>query len=72
VEALLPSITSFVFAVYHPIPLSAGLVQFFAVLGFDAVMARLWTAKNYSYMLAGMVYCVRVLVYIQEHKSTSV
>jgi hypothetical protein len=41
--------------------LSSGLVQFLAILGIDTETNRLRTAKNYSYMLAGMVYCVRVL-----------
>jgi superfamily II DNA helicase RecQ len=36
-------------------------VQFLAVLGIDVETKRLRTAKNYSYMLAGIVYCVRVL-----------
>jgi hypothetical protein len=36
-------------------------VQFLAVLGIDTETKRLRSAKNYSYMLAGMVYCVRVL-----------
>jgi hypothetical protein len=46
---------------YHPVALSTGLVQFLAVLGIDPDMARLRTAKNYSYMLAGMVYCTQVI-----------
>jgi hypothetical protein len=41
--------------------LSTSLIQFLAVLGIDVDTDRLQTAKNYSYMLAGMVYCVRVL-----------
>ena len=60
-EALLASISSFIFVTYHPVPLCTGLVQFLAVLGIDPEMARLRTAKNYSYMLAGMVYCTRVI-----------
>jgi hypothetical protein len=36
-------------------------VQFLAVLGIDREIGRLRTAKNYSFMLAGMVYGVRVL-----------
>ena len=36
-------------------------MQFLAVLGIDTETKRLRSAKNYSYMLAGMVYCVRVL-----------
>ncbi|KAE8832105.1 hypothetical protein PTNB85_06497 [Pyrenophora teres f. teres] len=40
---------------------SSGLVQYLGVLGIDTQTNRLRTAKNYSYMLAGVVYCVRVL-----------
>jgi hypothetical protein len=36
-------------------------VQFLAVLGIDIETKRLCTAKNYLYMLAGIVYCARVL-----------
>jgi hypothetical protein len=36
-------------------------VQFLAVLGIDREIGRLRTAKNYSFMLAGIVYGVRVL-----------
>jgi hypothetical protein len=31
------------------------------VLGINREIGRLRTAKNYSFMLAGVVYCVRVL-----------
>ena len=61
IEALLASISSFIFTAYHPVALSTSLIQFLAVLGIDPEMARLRNAKNYSYMLAGMVYCVRVI-----------
>jgi len=60
-EALLASISSFIFTTYHPVALSTGLIQFLAVLGINVDTGRLRTAKNYSYMLAGIVYCVRVL-----------
>lgn len=60
-EALLESIGSFILTQYHPEPLSTGLMQFLAVLGYDIGIKRLRTAKNYSYILAGMVYCVRVI-----------
>lgn len=36
-------------------------MQYLAVLGIDTQTDRLRTAKNYSYMLAGVVYCTRVL-----------
>lgn len=51
IEALLASISSFIFTKYHLVELTTGLVQFLAVLGIDS---RLRTAKNYSYMLAGV------------------
>lgn len=38
-----------------------GLLHFLAVLGIDASTHRLRTAKNYSYIIAGVVYCMRVL-----------
>ncbi|KAF1359099.1 hypothetical protein EJ07DRAFT_32587, partial [Lizonia empirigonia] len=60
-DALLKSIGSFIFTKYHPEALSTGLMQFLAVLGIDSDTGRLRTAKHYSYMLAGMVYCVRVI-----------
>jgi hypothetical protein len=39
----------------------SGLLHFLAVLGINANTHCLRTAKNYSYMLAGIVYCMRVL-----------
>jgi hypothetical protein len=60
-EALLALISSFIFTEYYPVALSTGLVQFLAVLGIDLEMACLRTAKNYLYMLAGTVYCMRVI-----------
>jgi hypothetical protein len=61
IEALHASLASFIFVTYPKEPLSCGFVQFLAVLGIDGEMVRLRTAKNYSFMLAGVVYCVRVL-----------
>jgi superfamily II DNA helicase RecQ len=61
IDALLNSLSSFILTSYGNVALSSGLVQFLAVLGIDTETKRLRTAKNYSYMLAGMVYCVRVL-----------
>jgi hypothetical protein len=60
-EALLASLSSFIFTVYDDVPLSCRLIQFLAVLGIDLDIGCLRTAKNYLYMLAGIVYCVRVL-----------
>jgi hypothetical protein len=60
-QGLLDTLAAFFFASTGGKPLSNGLVHFLAVLGIDAELGRLRTAKNYSYMLAGVVYCVRVL-----------
>jgi hypothetical protein len=60
-EALLNIFASFFFTVTGDKPFSSGLVHFLAVLGIDSDTSRLRTAKNYSYMLAGVVYCIRVL-----------
>lgn len=60
-EALLEVLASFIFEPVGDRPFSSGLVHFLAVLGIDAEMDRLREAKHYSYMLAGVVYCVRVL-----------
>jgi hypothetical protein len=60
-NALLNSLASFVLTGYGSDEFSSGLVQYLAVLGIDTQTNRLRTAKNFSYMLAGVVYCVRVL-----------
>jgi hypothetical protein len=60
-DALLTSLASFIFVKYPQEALSCRLVQFLAVLGIDRGIGRLRTAKNYLFMLAGMVYCVQVL-----------
>ena len=60
-DALLELLAAFIFEPVGDQPFSSGLIHFTAVLGIDADMGRLRTAKNYSYMLAGIVYCVRVL-----------
>ena len=60
-NALLDSLASFVLTGYGSDEFSSGLVQYLAVLGIDTQTNRLRTAKNFSYMLAGVVYCVRVL-----------
>jgi hypothetical protein len=36
-------------------------MQFLAILGINGEIGRLRIAKNYSFMLVGVVYCVRVL-----------
>jgi uncharacterized transporter YbjL len=40
---------------------SSGLVYFLAVLGINSNANCLRTVKSYSYMLAGVAYCMRVL-----------
>lgn len=60
-QALLRVLSSFIFVSTGNDPFSSGLVHFLAVLGIDKDMGRLRTAKNYSYMLAGIVYCTRVI-----------
>ncbi|KAH8686641.1 hypothetical protein GQ44DRAFT_553877, partial [Phaeosphaeriaceae sp. PMI808] len=59
--ALLESLSSFMFSTYGNAVFTSGLIHFLAVLGIDPEMNRLRNARNYSYILAGMVYCVRVL-----------
>lgn len=61
VDALLAVLAAFIFEPIVHTVFDSGLVHFLAVLGIDAEMDRLRTAKNYSYMLAGVVYCVRVI-----------
>jgi hypothetical protein len=60
-KLLLDLLASFLFTSTGDRPFSSGLVHFLAVLGIDSDTNRLRTAKNYSYMLAGVVYCKRVL-----------
>ena len=60
-NALLDSLASFILTGYGSDEFSSGLVQYLAVLGIDTQTNRLRTAKNFSYMLASVVYCVRVL-----------
>jgi hypothetical protein len=61
IDALLASLALFIFIQYLREPLLCRFVQFLAILGIDGEIGRLRTAKNYSFMLAGVVYCVRVL-----------
>lgn len=61
INALLRVLTSFILVKTGDYPFSSGLIHFLAVLGIDAEMDRLRTAKNYSYMLAGVAYCTRVI-----------
>lgn len=52
-------LAAFIFEPYVRSPFESGLIHFMAVLGYDTELDRLRTAKNYAYMVAGMVYCVR-------------
>ena len=58
---LLNLLTSFFFTTTSDKPFSSRLVHFLAVLGINSDTNCLRTAKNYLYMLAGVVYCMRVL-----------
>jgi hypothetical protein len=60
-KALLDLLASFFFTSTGDKPFSSGLVHFLAVLGIDSDTDQLRTAKSYSYMLASVVYCMRVL-----------
>jgi hypothetical protein len=52
---------SFIFhKVYHK-PFESPMLHFMAVLGIDEENNRLKEANDYSYMLAGLVYCARVI-----------
>jgi hypothetical protein len=46
---------------YNNMLLSYRLIQFLAVLGINLDIGCLYTVKNYLYILAGIVYYVRVL-----------
>jgi hypothetical protein len=61
IDALLALLALFIFMQYPREPLSCRFVQFLAILGINGEIGRLRTAKNYSFILAGVVYCVRVL-----------
>ncbi|KAF3029165.1 hypothetical protein E8E12_000446 [Didymella heteroderae] len=52
---------SFIFQEAGDHPFSSALVHFLAVLGIDEETTRLRVAEDYPYMLAGVVYCTRVL-----------
>ena len=52
---------SFIFQEAGDRPFSSRLVYFLAVLGINEETNRLRVAEDYSYMLAGIVYCTRVL-----------
>lgn len=53
-HALLDSLASFILTGYSSDEFSSSLVQYLAVLGINTQTNRLRTAKNFSYMLAGV------------------
>jgi hypothetical protein len=60
-SAVLDFSQSFIFhKVYHK-PFESPMLHFMAVLGIDEENNRLKEANDYSYMLAGLVYCTRVI-----------
>jgi hypothetical protein len=61
IVALLDSLSLFLLSGTCGNVFSSGLIHFLGVLGIDPEKRRFRTAKNYSYMLAGVVYCSRVL-----------
>lgn len=60
-DALLAVLAAFIFEPVVGSIFESGLLHFLALLGIDAEMDRLRVAKDYSYMLAGVVYCMRAL-----------
>jgi hypothetical protein len=55
-------LSSFILVLYGNNVFLSRLLYYLAVLGIDTETGRLRTAKNYLYILAGMVYCTRVLL----------
>ena len=60
-NALLNSLALFILTGYSSDKFLSSLVQYLAVLGINTQTNCLRTAKNFLYMLASVVYCVRVL-----------
>ena len=60
-EALLKFGVSFIFQSIPNDTFDSRFIHFLAVLGIDEEMGRLRTANDYSYVLAGLVYDIRVL-----------
>lgn len=61
VEKMLKLLGSLIFQTVGDRPFSSPIIHFLAVLGIDEEMGRLRTADDFSYMLAGVVYCIRVV-----------
>jgi superfamily II DNA/RNA helicase len=60
IQKILALSAAFLFTSVGNEPFKSGLVHFMAVLGIDADRGRLRMAEHYSYMLAGVMYCIRV------------
>jgi hypothetical protein len=61
VEMMLALCGSFILVTFPASEFTCGLVHFVAILGIDGENNRLRRQSDFTYMLAGMVYCVRVL-----------
>ncbi|OAF98469.1 uncharacterized protein CC84DRAFT_1048875, partial [Paraphaeosphaeria sporulosa] len=61
IEALLRILVAFIFYKYNGFIFTSGLIHFIAILGINVDVGRLRPVKHYSYLLAGVVYYVRVL-----------
>ena len=61
IAALLDSLSLFILTGTRGLIYSSGLIHFLAMLGIDPKIRQFRTAKNYLYMLAGVVYCTQVL-----------
>jgi superfamily II DNA helicase RecQ len=61
ITCLLRLFQAFIFHRTGDEPFQSGLIHFLAVLGIDETANRLREAHDFSYMLAGVVYCTRVL-----------
>lgn len=60
-EALMEFSETFIFHKIYRHPFENPTIHFLAVLGIDEENKRLRTGNDYSYMLAGLVYCLRVV-----------
>jgi hypothetical protein len=61
IDLMIELLGSFIFQTVGDEPFTSPLIHFLAVLGIDEEMDRLRKAEDYSFILAGVVYCVRVL-----------
>lgn len=60
-KALLDFYESLIFQRVRGDVFKSAVLHFLAMLGVDEEIGRLRQANDFSYMLAGVVYCVRVL-----------